>query len=463
MEYETDEGYRKALEDFMETRRIKFPFSVRNVNPKNLIWDDSRGHISWAIEFYQGESRDIRRRYPRWLSEKNGSQMATWLEYWDERWCGYMADGQWLWGPYEHGYTYVPYVPIMSAASVNFDSGPPQERYQGILYPVHSLLDSEARLITAYEAMLRQYAWTTLNFHGQQQAADTVRQNYEMFGGQNLIPTGVEVRSGPMSTPPQELMVQLSLVQTMIEEATFPNVIRGVRPKGVSSGFGVSVLAGMGRIKFQGIADAMARAVERCNSAFARLVEHKLGGRVTVHGRSDVHNFDQTIGPDDIKGLYENRVAMKAEAPEEAERSSLLAMRMYQAGMMSLYEAQRRSRIANPLQEQVQMEAELLLQSPEMRAEKVRLAMEGMGLLSQLGEAVGVPPEGPQNVFGNQFQGLGGEPRLGERDIQQARVASQQGQPSVFPQGKAGIDNIGRILSSPRGGAQGVPSGQTVR
>jgi len=99
------------------------------------------------------------------------------------------------------------------------------------------------------------------------------------------------------------------------------------------------------------------------------------------------------------------------------------------------------------------------------------MLMQRVGLPGQLAEAVaptqgapppGTPPGGPSNPGA---QNIGGAqlPRPGERNIQQARVASNQGNASVFPRGLGGLDQLGQRLGSPTGGAQGMPSGQTVR
>lgn len=467
-DYGSDEEYRKALREFMERRALLFPFVVKNVNPRNLVWDDSRIRPRWAMEFYDRTAGDIKARYPEWSTSKKDQDMSEWVEYWDERWCGYLADNQWVWGPAEHSYGGLPYRAAIPGAAVDWDVGKPEDRYRGILRPVHDLLNSEARIVTAYEAILRKYAWGGVNFTGPKALVDEVRKEWDEFGD-NWLPPSVtsEVRKQPV--PPAELLGHLNIIQTMIEMATFPNVIRGVRPSGVSTGFGISVLAGMGRLVFQSVADGLARCVEETNGVTASIVEHRIMGRVTVHARSEVHSFDQTIGPEDIRGYYENVVRFKAEAPEERERESLLAMRLKEAGILSLYEAQRRSGVTNPLEEQMQQEAELLLQSPELRAAKLQIAMERLGLLQQMGEAVESEGSAPQETpFGNQFQGLGGEPRVGEAGIQRQRVASQQGRPSatnpaVFPQGMGGLDVLGSLLGAAPGGAAGMPSGQTVR
>jgi hypothetical protein len=460
-DYKSEEDYREALEEFMDRRSIAFPFEVVNVNPRNLIWDDSRAKRKWAIEFYERDTKDIKRRYPEWFIPKGSPSMTNWIEYWDTTWFGYIANNQWVYGPYKHGYGYLPYIPVEIANSLEWDSGKPHRRWQGLLTPVLSLLDSEARLATQYEAILRQFAWQSKDFYGPRQAAQEVAESYEHMG-HNVVLPGVEVRPSPSSPPPSELLQQLNIVQTLIEEATFPNVIRGVRPRGVSSGFGISVLAGMGRLVFQGAADGLSRAIEQCNSSFAKLVENKVRGRVTVHARSEIHNFDQTIEPSDIRGLIENQVSLKAEAPEERERESLLAMRLHQAGLISLYEAQKRAGVTNPLEEQLQQASEDLLKSPLLQQAMQQLAAERMGLLSQIAEAT----EGGQGGGGNAGQFLPGLSQLqrpGEAGIQKQRVASQQaGQASVYPQGIGGMDNIASNLAGATGGGINVPSGQRV-
>mgnify|MGYP005816934319 FL=1 len=460
-QFETDGEYKDALSDFMEDRDLSFPFVVSVVNPKNLIWDDSKTRTKWAIEYTQRTVRDIQRRYPEWTTQKDGNQIAQWMEYWDEEWVAYLADDQIVWGPHKHGYGFLPYTQVMPVHSYTFEDGTPQERYRGILNNVHSLLDEEARLITQLGAIVRTTAYRTLDFAGPRAQAEEAAEDYELFGGKNVLPPGVEVRVSPMVQTPPDLFQQLNIVQTLIEQATFPNVVRGVRPKGVSSGFGISVLSGMGRLVFQGVADGLRHSIERINEKFAKLVEHKLMGRVTVHARSEVHNFDQSIGPEDIKGYYENVVSIKAEAPEEREREALLALRLHSAGVISLYEAQRRAGIINPLEEQMQINAEQLMKSPEFIQQQTQLLLERIGLPQQMEQAVAPGGQssgnpGAMNIGGAQLQ------RPGERNMQAARVASQQGEPSVYPQGMSGVDALGAQLGGPTGGPVNVPSGQRI-
>jgi hypothetical protein len=465
-EFDDDDEYREALADFMDERSIKFPFEVGNVNPKFALWDDSKLAMKWFIEVYTRDVSSIKRQYPEWAIPAEG-QVTNWMEYWDDEWFGYIAGNQWVEGPHRHGYGFLPYVPILPGNSMDWNDGAPHERYRSILAPIYNLLDAEARLATQYEAVLRQYAWRTRKFTGPIQQATAAAEAWEEFGGMNVLPVGVDESESSKIAPPQELLQQLNLVQTMIEEATFPNVIRGVRPKGVSSGFGISVLAGMGRLVFQGVADGMARAIEQANSRFALLVQNKAKGRVTIHARSEVHNFDQAIGPDDVKGYTENIVILKAEAPEEREREAHLAFMLWNGGngIISMYEAQKRAGVVNPLEEQNQMSAEQMLLA--LRPRMAMMAEERLGLIEQLAQAAGgdgLPPEGG-NGLGNQFiPGMGQGNRVNEAGIQQQRMETNAAnqQAGVFPEGQGGMDILGSLLGAAPGGAQGMPSGQTV-
>ncbi len=461
-DFNSDEAYKDALSTFMDKRNLAYPLVSKNVNPKNLIWDDSRAGRKWAIEFYEQDARDIHRRFPEWLP-KSDNRMATWVEYWDEEWCMYLADQQIVWGPYRHGYGFLPYVSLIPNNALDFDDGPPEKRYQGIIHSITSLIEAEARLISQYEAIIRQSAWRTLDFYGPQQVAEKVASEYKIFGGLNIIPPGVEVKPSPSIAPPQELLQHLGTIQNLIEQATFPNVVRGLRPTGVSTGFGVSVLAGMGRLVFQGIADGLARSIEAENKCILQLVENKVRGRLTVHARTDVHTFDQSIGPDDINGYYESSVKIKAEAPEEREREALLALRLWNGGqgIIDLYEAQRRSGVTNPLEMQNRQAAERILADPNMQMALAQQAMAMLGLPQQMADVASQSGTGPDQV-GNMNIGGAQLQRPGERNVQEARVASNQGQPSVFPQGMGGMDALGSQLALPGGGATGMPNGRTV-
>ena len=458
--YKNDEDYRAALSDFMEERNIAFPFVVENINPQRLVWDTSRIGPRWAIEFYDMAPRDLRWRYPLWDGRLQNNGLVSWMEYWDEKYYMFIA-GDTVVESGEHGYGFFPYVPIQPANSLDWDDRPPHERYQSLLAGVFDLLDEHARLTTAYSAIVRNTAWRTLDFVGPEHLAEKARDNYEIFGGLNVVPSGVDVKASPMVQVPPDLLQELSIIETQIEQATFPNVIRGARPRGVSSGFGVSVLAGMGRLVFQGVADGAARAIEICNQHFAKLVENKARGRVTVHARAEIHNFDQSIGPDDIRGYVENIVTLKAEAPEEREREALLAIRLYQ-GLpgFSLIEAMKRAGVQNPLEMLTDRFAEDLTLSPNVRAQAEQMVSQRVNLLGQAAQLLGGDTGGMN--LGNQFvPGMGQLQEPGQQGIQQQRIETNA-EAGAYPEGMGGLDLLGAAVGGAPGTAQNLPGGGQV-
>ena len=126
-----------------------------------------------------------------------------------------------------------------------------------------------------------------------------------------------------------------------------------------------------------------------------------------------------------------------------------------------MYEAQKRAGIVNPLEEQMQIRAEQLLNNEQMLQAQMQQLLARIGLAQQMGEAVSPQMGGGGNVGS---MNLGGPqlPRLGEANIQQGRMASRAGQPSVYPQGEAGIDSLGNVLGNPGGGPINMPSGQRL-
>jgi hypothetical protein len=462
--FESEEDYKEAMKDFLEKRKIVFPIDITAVNPRNLIWDDSTTGPHWAIETHEATAGELRKWYPQWMSRQGNDDPVVWAEYWDETWFGVLADGQWLQEPYEHGYGFMPYVKADPGLSIEGDRGKPEDRYQGMIYTNRELLDAEGRIFTAAEVLLKHAAWDALVFRNpSRSAAEADADEYEIGPGvKNVIDSRTNVDLAPRQQIPQEVFAVLGIVDSRIERNTYPGVVKGQRPTGISTGYGVSVLAGMGRLSFGGVANALSRMIEQINSNCAKLVENKARGSVTVHARSDLHNFDQTITPKDINGLYENKVSIRAEAPEERERQSSLAMQLHSQGIISLYEAMRRSGIINPFEEMNQIAAERVVQMlAEFQAQQAAQQLAGESQPQQPSSLV----EQAQSVMGQgtnlgQFQpGMAQPVRPAESAIQQRRMATRENNERAFPVDLGGMDQIGSRISAAGGGGTQLPSG----
>ena len=107
-DYNDEAEYKEALQDHLDKRDISFPFVLDAVSPRHIVWDESRTGMKWAIEYYDASCNDIQMMYPEWQPMMKSSETVMFMEYWDDTWHGRMADGEWVWGPHQHGYGFNP-------------------------------------------------------------------------------------------------------------------------------------------------------------------------------------------------------------------------------------------------------------------------------------------------------------------------------------------------------------------
>lgn len=468
--------YKEELADYLDARRINFPIEVFSVSPMNFIWDDARRGMKWGIEFYISPAHDVKSMFPDWnRPEGVGSgDLVTWMEYWDETWFGIVAstgtegkNGSWLMEPIRHGYGFQPYTLYHPTNSDDVSTGPIDERFTSILRPNYELLDSIDRQFTAMEAMGIAYAFPGIDIHAPNKTtADAIIENYEPSGKVNALYGGAEAKPSPRPPVPQDAFQILQSVESKVEQGSFPNVVAGQRPTGLSTGFAVSVLAGMGRLVFQGVADAIGEGFADVGVKMLMLVENKVRGPITVHARTNVQNFDTTIKPSDIRGKYEHKITLKAEAPEEAERQANLALALWNQGdgIISQLTAMQRARISDPLTEMVQIRAEkilLLLNEMQLPQAAEELA-QGSQQPAALGAAQQFAGELDQTSGGGFNSGQFGPvqgPRVGEAGIQDRRIRTRQNNERTFPRGVGEGDVLGRILGGSSGNGISQPSG----
>ena len=99
-----EKEYKKDLREFSEKRKVVFPFGVENINPKELIWDDSRTGPHWVIRNVSTTAGGIRQMFPQWASGRLNSADMVWREYWDDTYFAYLADNEFVQEPTPHGY-----------------------------------------------------------------------------------------------------------------------------------------------------------------------------------------------------------------------------------------------------------------------------------------------------------------------------------------------------------------------
>lgn len=467
--FDTDKDYYAAVIEFIDKRHISRPFTVRSVHPTNIVWDDSELGPRWVIEFYDRPTQDVFRRFPEWNGQASDGY-TQWIEYWDDKYCVFIAGNQ-IVRTYEHGYDFLPYTMVEPADSLRSYSGRPEERYQGFVHPILSLIDAEARYMTRADAIWARYSYPSVDFRNDSNDESARRDagRYKLFGARNVLSRGTEVDVSPMPQQSPDTPFLLNEVRMARQKATYPDVVDGFNPTGVSAGWALGLMASSGALAFSGVASGIARSIEEDNEKLLRMVETKAGVPVTVSARTTRRRFEQRISPDDIRHYYTNHVILKAEAPEEQERSALLGKNLYQADIISKMEAMRRAGVQRPMEEMTWMQAEKWLETDMIRmfseqeiAKRYKLLDQLLMLQNAEGAGGGGDVLGGLLNTGNRFEGLPQLPRMDERSIQAGRVASLQGQQSVYPQGISDLAMLGGRMATNPGTPQRTPNGRMV-
>lgn len=448
-EGESNAEYRDKIDEIEDERRIVWPFIPQNVNPADLIWDTSTNGPHWFIQTYEISINEVKARFPDWIPVMNSATQGNivFTEYWDEQWAAYLVDNDFVMEPREHGYPFPPFI-FAEGGQGDLTSRIPKYRYTGMLRYKYQLLDEEARLMSQADTLVRQYSWPSRVFQGDPDEVQTVMNDWDSTpGANNFLPEGVTQSWDIPPGTPTDVQAMLSTVVAKIERGTVPAVASGAFEPNLRSGNTVAIRAGLARLKLDSIAGGVARGIQRANALLLGLVEDVVRGRVTVWGDTAISQFTETLGPRDIRGHRATIVRLSATSPEDQSQRLADAINGKRAGIFSQLEAKTRAGVLNPLEDEEQRFAELILNSPQMLQLIVQSAAQKANLLPQLGvdpqdPASSMTQPGEQQANAGRF--VGGQTTAGARGSEQQINSNQR----VIPNSLGSLDNLAGSLSS---------------
>lgn len=461
-------AFANELADFSEVRAINFPIVDDVINPKNAVWDISRGSPRWVIERYKMSQESVKKWFDDW--QPTGQDEVEITEYWDSQWVAYLADDLWLMRPRWHGYHILPYVLVEPAMGVDAKDSPPEERYVGILTTaVENLLIEEARLISQYDTIVRRTAQPYIYFQGPPELVRMAQENWdENPGALNYIPDGVSVNVLNVGSAFQNILQVRSEIMKAIEDDTLPAVIRGAEPAHRSSGFEVTARAGMARLRLKAAAKALATGVQKLNIIAAMLLEHVIREPITVFAQTPSGIVEQRVKPKDVAGQYTSRVTLEAASPEDRQNRGMFGLKLYSGGMQSELMT-RRDFLGqtNAIEDMMQTRAEQLMKSPEFQQTMLQMAGDTFAAFLQQQEQVA----GSTGVggIGNQFLGAADARAATTQVPDQARRVQdrlQQIQPGGLQDMDRRLSQFGTIGAGPLRTTAGMtiqPGGEATR
>ena len=348
-EGEKYKDFEKREGSYNTRKRLNLPILATALDPLTVLVSPDAYPPNYVLE--------VTTKKGEWVREKWGvtdiqDGEVDWIEYWDNEQRAFLCDGKFIKELEPNIYGYIPY--LVGYSGLGYASEKPEDEIVGLLNPVFSALEAEARAKIATDYIVQRHAypvfWQNLNI------------NIDLEpGAMNYAPDGYKVSALPLpQTLPDLYRVQEQL-SADIERATYSDVIQGIHPQGVSSGYQEAILVGQARLKFGPMLSSLETQGSEFLSRVARLIEI-VNESITVWAYEKKGNIDETISPEDIQGYYTVYLQLSAVSPEEADRRAMLGLNLYKAGTISLrYFLEHYAMIPNASEEIKQMMIELVV------------------------------------------------------------------------------------------------------
>lgn len=245
----------------------------QNVGLIRQQWPDWDGHwfpnAGWEGQFYASPYIDTaltnpaggfigeRKRLPQPL---NDNATVTWIEYWDEKYKCFIANGvpvfrsEYGYDLIEHGLGFCPFS--IQAAGYGTLTGEPHHRFRSMLSNVFSELDTEAQLLTQLKWIVQETAWPIyLAPKDTEGEFDLEPGSINFFENPESIKVIRALREDTQE--PKAIVELLQYIKEEIERATYPRVLKGDAPGGIRAGYPIAILNAQAKLKFASPANAL--------------------------------------------------------------------------------------------------------------------------------------------------------------------------------------------------------------
>ena len=329
VESDYGDGYEDAKDEYDTNKRVTWPFYWRAIDPRYFFPDPGTFGREWVIIHYERTAGSIKEQWPEWSGKLKGSSKETpadtklqWYEFWDKTRRAYMVGSEII-DQRVHRYG-KPQFQVRSAGYGN-DSGLPQERFRSILWPARSLLVAQIGAWSHRDALIRRTAWTQMlaakgsGFDSIEPG--TVKEIDERYlTDPNLIRSVSEIN--PVAI--QAVDNEIASLDYQIQKATFPDVVQGLKAKGISSGYGQNSLVAQAKVKYGAVVVNLTSLVQEFLVDLAHCVEHVVEEPVPVWGHTRWGMQDAVLTPEDVSGLRYVVVTINPKLP--ADRANEIEM-----------------------------------------------------------------------------------------------------------------------------------------
>ena len=426
---------------------LSFPYNVKVLDPRTVLHDPKGGRRpSYVIEVSRRPKIEITDRYPEWTNPKLQTGLLAdveWLEYHDAKERVYIADGEEVdRAPNPLGYP--PYCISYSGLGSNVDGASPEKRAIGLLWPILSELEMEARILSDVAAIVRYSAFAIPGVDPE----DFERTDFKMKPGYlNKIPASFRLLELMKFNP--ELLQLLKIIQEKIEAATYPGVLTGAG--NMSSGYERAVAVRNAGQKFTYLlSQTNYLGTWLLQTAFRYQANHPDNPALTVTGviggpRGKRVYVQETVKAKDVgDNLAGLTVEFAMGDPLANQAKAMLGANLHTQGKIQIRTLHEDYMgIGDSSEEVAGIIADRVLFSPEIQQLLTQAVIQEAGLqemiqqeAEQVGETMGMPPGGqgmePQGPLFSESEAMFGVGTPTPPQVQQLQQAE------VFPAGQPG-------------------------
>lgn len=249
------------------------PVLMQVKDPRIIYPQWSATGIDCVIEVWQRRVSDIRRLYPDALKEKNydGKTLVEWVEYWDDTYRMYFADGLPVTTKGKHaiphGYGVVPYAFGRARGTPRSD---PEERYRPLLRGVENTITN----MDVWYTVLATAGWSAVT-NSWLVFSETVKDLDLKPGAINYLSPDDKVQGLQRDPLPSDFFQLGNNLIQAFQQGTFPFALFGESP-GDLAGYAINLLNQAGRRPLAPIWSAISACYERAFMNVVQIAKNKV-------------------------------------------------------------------------------------------------------------------------------------------------------------------------------------------
>lgn len=301
----------------------------RTVGSVRQMWGDWEGewYEPGSSDAFIGQNTNTARRLPERLPD---TAMVDWIEYWDDEVKCYIANGHPVFRQ-KYGRDIIPHLLgcnpfIIRAAGYGNDTGEAHERFRSMLYSVFHLLEAEARLLVQLKWIVEDIAWPTFLAPKSMKGVNLIPGTVNFVPDPEAIKAFKAVREDAVQ--PRAITDLLDRISGMIERATYPVVINGQAPRGITAGYPIAILSTQAKLKFAAPSDALQDMMQELANKTLKVIESRIQQRVEC--------LDGNYLEPEDHDKYLGRISAELEPSLPQDKAALLGLLEFAVGSLGL-------------------------------------------------------------------------------------------------------------------------------